>query len=121
MGDRSVTVFRDQQDYSPGVYLHWNGSQTADYIKAASKQFRAGDAYYSAARFCGYCHTMIDSNRGLGLLPPPPDGDKTDWSYDGYGHGNAGVFIVDVETGEVTVHSDYEPKERVFSLGGLPA
>lgn len=119
MGDRSITVFKNGDHYSPGVYLHLRGTETPGYIKTASSRFRAGDAGYSAARFCGYCHTKIDDNTGLGLLPPPPDGDKTDWSFDGYGPGDAGVFVVDVNTGKVTVH-DHDG-EHTFELGKLPA
>ncbi|KKL63497.1 hypothetical protein LCGC14_2174530 [marine sediment metagenome] len=121
MGNRSVTVFKDEQGHSPGVYMHWNGNDTTDFIKAASKQFRAGDSCYSAARFCGYCHMQLDGNTGLGLMPPPPDGDKTDWSFEGYGHGDAGTFVVDVNTGKVTIYGFDGKEDNSFDLGELPA
>lgn len=107
MGDRSLTTFKDQHGYSPVIYMHWHGSDTRDFLAKAGPILRKGDNTYAAARFCGFCHTEIDSNLGLGLFEPPdPDEEGFDW--DEFSHGDAGVFIVDIETGHVEVKGGYD-------------
>jgi hypothetical protein len=106
MGDRSITVFKINDYYSPGIYLHWNGTETLEWIQASVGQLRRGDVGYSAARFCGFCHEQIKGNLSLGLVQAPdPSAEDFDWDY--WGPGDNGVFEVDCKTGEVTHHKPY--------------
>jgi hypothetical protein len=122
MGDRSTTVFWDEEaGYSPGVYAHWMGDQTRQLLREAGEKglLRANDALYAAARFCGHlCQAVGDGTTGVGLLPSPQnaeDGDKPDW--DDYGSGlDAGVFVVNTKTGVVDVFAGYEAQEGSFSV-----
>lgn len=115
MGDRALVTFKSGKSFSPVVYLHWNGSECADWIKAAASRYRKGDESYSAARFAGYCHEQIKGNLSLGLLDSPDEESQADWNK--YSHGDAGVFIVDVDTGVVEAHGGYG---KSFVLEVLP-
>lgn len=121
MGDRAVVVFRSAEDYSPGIYLHWDGYRVAELLEAATPRLRQGDAPYSAARFCGACHEHIPGNLSLGLLSPPVVAEgavRPDFSFYGYGHGDEGVFVVDVAT-FVVEHYDWDGRmASKFELGG---
>lgn len=105
MGDRVLVAFTDDDgtSYSPAVYMHWGGSDAADMIKAAVPHMRRGDALYAAARFCGECHKQLPGVTGLGLMAGPDAG--ADW--DEYSHGDAGVYLVDVNTGKVDARGGY--------------
>lgn len=106
MGDRAIVVFQRGDLFSPGIYLHSNGSDAPDWIRAAVPHLRRGDAEYSAARFCGCCHAWIDGNTGLGLLPPP-DKDDVRTGFDMYT--DDALFIVCMETGQVSaLNSDFK-------------
>lgn len=111
MGDRATVVFaqndRDGRYFSPGVYLHWNGApeRVKELLEKAAPVLRKGDVGYSAARFCGVCHVEIGgdvgSNLGLGLCGAPDTKRAYDdfeyWGFKGYGPGDNGVYIVDVD------------------------
>lgn len=105
MGDRAIVVFRDGDDFSPCVYLHWNGMEVPKWLENAVPRMRNGEVGYSAARFCGVCHEKIDGNCALGILPPPKDMQEA--TSDDFSHGDAGVFIVDVNTWEVRNYNGY--------------
>lgn len=119
MGDRSTTIFikkwgskvgMDEVSISPGIYMHWRGSETLEMIQAAGSVMRKFDVAYSAARFCGYCHEHIEPNLGLGLLDAPTKTIlKSNKKLSEWGPGDNGVFIVNVDTGMITnVRMDYE-------------
>jgi hypothetical protein len=105
MGDRAVVVFVTDDEISPGVYLHWHGSDALDFLRAASPRLRRSDPGYSAARFCGFCHTQIEGNLSLGLIDAPTTEDFKD-SFETYSPGNSGVFIVNCNSFKVT-HYNY--------------
>lgn len=107
MGDRVLITFTDDgETFTPAVYMHWNGSEAADWIRAAARRMRKGDAGYAAARFCGECHKQISGHNSLGLLDAPNKGAAgIDWTE--YSHGDAGVYIVNVSTGEVSAWGGY--------------
>lgn len=112
MGDRAVVVFKEEfespdewmADYSPGIYVHWEGSRIRELLEGSLPYLRLGDHLYSAARFCGYCHTQIPGNLGLGLydIPDPPIDSDVDRWWDHWGPGDNGVFLVDVRSLKVT-------------------
>lgn len=100
MGDRVIVTFTtDDKTYTPGVYMHWHGSRAEGMIRAAQPLMRAGDDSYSAARFCGYCHTQIPGSLSLGLVDAP---DGKNWTE--YSHGDNGVYVVNVTTGKVSCY-----------------
>jgi hypothetical protein len=107
MGDRVVVTFTDDgTSFTSGVYMHWAGAEAPEMIRKAAPRMRRGDAGYAAARFCGECHAALAGNLGLGLLPPPVVHDAgVDWT--DYSHGDAGVYIVNVQTGVVDAHGGY--------------
>lgn len=128
MGDRAVITFKEKYvtesktivSYTPGIYLHWAGSETLHLLEESLPHLRLGDALYSAARFCGYCHTEIPGNTGLGLYeaPDPPEfedenAEKLWWSQD-YGPGDRGVFVVDIDALEVKNYQLWVPALQIF-------
>lgn len=106
MGDRVLVTFTAGNDKpTPAVYMHWSGQEAADYIKEAAPLFRKGDPSYAVARFCGFCHGKIDGILSLGILDGPADA-RTE-TLKSYSHGDAGVYLVNVETGDVKAAGGY--------------
>lgn len=104
MGDRVLVTFTtNDNDYTPAIYLHWQGHKAAEMIREAQPLMRKNDPAYAAARFCGFCASQISGVLGLGIVPGPSA--EVDW--DEYSHGDAGVYVVNVETGEVQCHGGY--------------
>lgn len=111
MGDRAIVSFHgEEDDYSPGVYVHWAGSDIPALLKEAAPILRKGDPGYAAARFCGFLHTKLDGGLGLGLFDAPTKKDQ-DNGFKDYSHGDNGVFIVDIKTGQVRVHDNESIKD----------
>ena len=81
MGERALVVFTNGEEVSPAVYLHWHGEDVPQLLNLAAAVMagdpnsgyqnapRIGDVSYSAARFVGVCHSVIDGNISLGLQP----------------------------------------------------
>jgi len=113
MGDRVLVTFTDGEDFSPFVYMHWHGEEAADMIRKAQKHMRIGDYSYAAARFCGFCHVQLKSATrgrvavlGLGLLNGPQSTPTAEeWAE--LSHGDAGIYVVNVSTGEVGAYGGY--------------
>ena len=110
MGDVALIIFHeDKKHFSPVVYLHWAGGRVREFLENSSKFFKTGDSSYSAARFIGYCHTQIEGNVSLGVFNSP---ENTDEIYDEeFSHGDAGVFLVDVNEWEVEAFNGYGIRE----------
>ena len=106
MGDRALIVFHDDDgEVSPTVYLHWNGEDVQNMLEAALPRMRKGDVSYSCARFIGECHARLNGNTSLGVFNTtvPLEGCKqSDFS-----PGDAGVFLVDVNTWRVEAFNGY--------------
>ncbi len=108
MGNRALVIFTDGERVSPVVYLHWCGDKVPAWLDDLRQLMhgREGDVDYSCARFIGLCHTQITGNQSLGVwnVPPPieravrafPCTDRSREQLAAYGHGNAGVVIVNV-------------------------
>jgi hypothetical protein len=107
MGNRALVVFHNGIEYSPTVYLHWDGSNVPELLArwAERMETRMGDLSYGTARFVGICHDAIDGPLSLGIWNtthaklPSQAGFKKYWQE--HGHGDAGVFVVDVQDGAV--------------------
>src|SRR6516164_4806380 len=124
MGDRAVVVFKDNEVHEIAVYLHWDGYRVEELIRGAAPRMRAGDASYAAARFIGHCHEQIEGALSLGVygLSPQQMQDIATGHAGRLGHGDNGVWLVDVCTAELT-HFDTEwsnPASPAFSPPGLP-
>jgi hypothetical protein len=108
MGDRCLVVFTDDTgDISPAIYSHWAGHDMPALLAEAGERgiLREGDASYAAARFCGHLHEQSVRTTGLGLLPPPEN--LSDDVLQEYSHGDAGIAIVNVDTGSVRYAAGY--------------
>ena len=117
-------VFKAREVHEVAVYLHWDGYRVEELIRGAAPRMRAGDASYAAARFIGHCHEKIDGALSLGVygLSPKAMQDVATGHAGRIGHGDNGVWLVDVCSGEVT-HFDTEwnnPASPAFSPPGLP-
>ena len=114
MGDRALVLFKDKASVSPTVYLHWNGHMVGRLLAAAAPRMRSGEADYACARFIGTCHEAIEGGLSLGVF-------NTDAGGEPESQGDAGVFVVDVNTGEVSAYGGYgfgdNPPELPLQLG----
>jgi hypothetical protein len=104
MGDRAlVQMVTTDKQVSPVLYLHWDGDNvealirdTADLMKG-----RNGDLSYSFARLVGMAHEHRTGNLSVGV-----------WNYARKltakdSHGDAGCFIVNVDTWDVDAVGGY--------------
>lgn len=116
MGDRALVIFTDKKEVSPAVYLHWSGNRVPEFLEEHRELMkdRRGDVSYAAARFTGLCHTKIPGNLSLGLFDVPKTVQtaiKSDVptlkALQGFSHGDAGVVIVDVNTGDWKAYAGY--------------
>ena len=103
MGCRAIVHFYqrrgDHVQLGPAVYLHWDGDRVKELLLKAQDRLRRNDVEYSTARFVGVCHEEIDGNTGVGTWSAPASVD--DLRDSDYSHGDAGVFLVNVESGAV--------------------
>lgn len=56
MGNRAIVIFEDEKstEFSPAVYLHWNGGPESVYPfldEMDRRHIRTGDGAYESARF----------------------------------------------------------------------
>ena len=118
MGDRALVIFKDRNgEYSPVTYLHWSGYAVPTLLAEHKKLMdgRFGDLSYATARFIGICHEHVDGNTSLGcwsLEEGDVKGLKAceETFCEGYSHGDAGVFIVDVGDMTWKQYGGYEPE-----------
>ena len=101
MGNRAIVVFKNGSEVSPRVYLHWGGSQVPQVLARwwELMEGRRGDESYGAARFIGLCHETFSGNMSLGVFSGERELNSCDWNDES--PGDAGVFLVDTNTGEV--------------------
>ncbi len=130
MGNRAVIFMVDEykrngeikHEVSPGVYLHWGGDpeQVKGFLTKALPRMRGGDPWYSAARFCGTCHEIIDGNLSLGLFNTPDDLMEMDAKQidERFGCDNA-IYLVDVSKWTVEQRGVSRPAR--FKLDGSKA
>jgi hypothetical protein len=127
MGDRVLVTFKKTWEdvkgkpvvqYSPALYCHSEGDQMSKHIKAYGPNMRKGDTCYSLGRFVGYMHNVTGGDKaqyGLGVLPGPSKADVKN-NFKSYSHGDGGVFVVDVDTGDVENFDGYEADKEPFQI-----
>jgi hypothetical protein len=103
MGDRANITFTDGSDFSPTVYLHWNGSDAEKLLREAMPKMRAGDLGYAVARFVGHCCEKIPGPLSLGLFNGPESADQCAKQ----SPGDAGAILVNICTGDVQTFGGY--------------
>jgi hypothetical protein len=114
MGERAIVLFKDEDSYAPGVYLHWHGDDVPAWLKEAGPSLRAGDAGYAAARFAQFCGNRIEGSLSLGLTAAPTEEEREDW--EDYSPGDHGVFVVDCESGKVEQHGEAYGEVKPFTI-----
>lgn len=104
----SLITVKTKPEFSPTIYLHWMGGDVVELLEKTN--LRRGDECYSAARFTATACSENKGNLGVGLLPPPPKwaqrimlrkGTQECDELSNWHHGDNGVFMVNVDTGEV--------------------
>lgn len=112
MGDRGIVVLKNGDEIAcAAVYVHWSGHELPEMMAEAAPKMRAGDLGYATARLCGSFHERSPDNiTGIGLLPPPAD--LSEETLKKYSHGDAGVAVWDVSTGNIAWYGGYYARER---------
>jgi hypothetical protein len=113
MGNRAVVIFVSKGEPSPSIYLHWAGSKVPALLAKLRERMvgRDGDLEYTAARFVGICHDEAPGNMGLGIS------NVVDREFAEHSPGDAGVFVVDVDSwtvnrvGRFSHHECYAPAQ----------
>ena len=123
MGDRVKVICKSVYRVSPAIYAHGLGSEAQSVITEAWVDMRHGDASYAAAALCAHFvrrarYDFAPNEISVGLYPGPADLDPKTLSGD-FSPGDAGVFVVDVDTGLVEVFGGYEGQQN-FSLPMRP-
>lgn len=70
MGNRANVVFTDGEEFSPAIYLHWNGGPESIYAFLSEmdrRKIRTGDVMYESARFCHIVGDFFDQDNIGGL------------------------------------------------------
>lgn len=118
MGDRVIIFVTDGDDLSPAIYCHWLGDRAIDCIREAAPNMRKSDVSYAAARLISYLGNYIDGPLSLGVwnVQAPPKIDIN--SLKSHSHGDAGVVLVNITTGEITVGGGYleNPQEKLTNF-----
>lgn len=106
MGDRVLFICKSDTGWTPAVYAHWEGENARKIIEAAIPRLRAGDEGYSIAAIAAAAWNF--SNRGketgyvsVSIIDAPADLKPATLRGD-YNHGDAGVWVIDVEGGVAT-------------------
>lgn len=105
MGNRATVIFTDGQDYSPAVYLHWNGGPESIYGFLAELDRRGirTDLDYQPARFIHIIGDYMDNSDygadglSLGVSNGPTPAEVDTAAAGGLNHwdpGDNGIFIV---------------------------
>jgi hypothetical protein len=118
MGDRVIVVLTEtnnktRKPFFAAIYFHWLGGDVIPLLKDAGKFMRRGDASYASARICGVIHAARPGTLSMGLIEGPDSLDPVDLGH--FSHGDAGVVVLDMETGALTAFGGY--LEDIDDLG----
>jgi hypothetical protein len=113
MGNRAIVVFKNRNELSPQIYLHWNGgpeSVMGFLNELERRKYTRLD--YAPARFVQVAGEFFrgvgeslerDDAFSLRLFQPPKDLSKA--TLESISHGDNGVYIVDRDNNGFTVSS----------------
>lgn len=116
MGDRAIITLKSGKEYGPMIYIHSFGSEVIDLIQNAAGGMRKGDVSYASARLCGYLHEQIKGPLGLGIFGTPDLTEDGNIDMSKVSPGDAGVIVVDIDTGEIKAYEGYLAKESFSSI-----
>jgi hypothetical protein len=110
MGNRALVIFanKDWTEFSPAVYLHWNGGPESVYAfldELDRRKIRGGDDLsYQTARFIHTVGDFLDQDEAQGLSLGVFDGPKKlDKPEEITFHGDNGAYVVYRGEGERSV------------------
>jgi len=119
MGNRATVIFTDKENnFSPAVYLHWNGGAESVYgfLEEMNRRNIRGsnDLMYECARFIQICGEFFDQDEftstTLGVTDSPKSGQLKDLAQVRTDLGDNGIYLVYRTKDEMTVrrfHEDY--------------
>lgn len=115
MGNRALVILKDDNRYSPVMYLHWHACQVQNYINRLKEVMhgREGDLSYAFARLLGIVHNDIEGNLSLGCWSLPAGFSEHDEAFLKHmSHGDAGIFVVSLEDYSIGNYAaSYKPDE----------
>ena len=110
MGNRATVVFTDGKDqFSPAVYLHWNGGPESvyGYLEELNRRKVRADQDYECARFIQLIGEMFDEESvnglSLGVTNGPTSDKPVDLDKIYTDHGDNGLYLVNRTNGKMTV------------------
>ncbi|MDQ3802501.1 MAG: hypothetical protein M3416_01400 [Acidobacteriota bacterium] len=102
MGNRATVVFTDGKgNFSPAVYLHWNGGPESIYgfLEELARRDVRADQEYECARFIQLVGEFFDQDEqcglSLGVVNGPRSDAVSDLNHIQTDHGNNGLYLVD--------------------------
>jgi len=105
MGNRAIIIFEDEKskNFSPAIYLHWNGGPESVYLfldELDHRKVRA-DQEYEAARFIQIVGEFMDQDRHSGLSLGVSDSPKNlkPKTLESFDPGDNGIYVVCRENG----------------------
>ena len=109
------------EGYSPGVQFLHPLSSVARVLHGACAHMRRHGSHHSAARLCGFLHTVFPGRLGITLEPPPTilDSGIPDWDNyppsDSFGN----LYLIDVDLAVAVCLRGYGRKGRKIRLRAL--
>lgn len=121
MGDRALVILKDDDTYSPVMYLHWHAPQVQNYINRLKEvmEGRGNDVHYAFARLLGIAHNDIDGNLSLGCwnLPKGFNERDTDFLLD-MSHGDGGIYVISLKDYSIDTYAGYGLERQNKRDGG---
>jgi hypothetical protein len=110
MGNRATVIFTDgKKEFSPAVYLHWNGGPESIYgfLDELNRRKVRADQNYECARFVQLVGEFFDQNMqgttSLGIANGPRSDSLTDLQKVRTDHSDNGFYLVSRTNGEMNV------------------
>ena len=101
MGNRAIIIFENEKstEFSPAVYLHWNGGPESVYQFLDELDYRkvrgADDLSYQTARFIQICGEFMDQDSYSGLSLGVESGPRKFSELDQFTYGDDhGIYLV---------------------------
>jgi hypothetical protein len=125
MGNRGTVIFTDgEHNFSPAVYLHWNGGPDSIYsfLEELDRRLIRADQDYEAARFIQLVGEFFDqhciSGLSLGVSNGPVSDSLEDLRLVKTDKGGNGIYLVCRKNGKRKVRRFVEHSRRLPHKGG---